>query len=199
VAVDAAEEGVGRANPRGQENDIFFIVSGLDKAVGDFFFQIEDLADGGSVRDGNLIPEAVDDNHDIFFGFSRYLEDIEACVFEVGPEMTSEIGNARYAGQRRQGEGHALARPRKLGDAAQRAGGKDQGIFRVEGRCLGRYSSVKKVEPQGPASDEVVADLRIEVRNGDGAASQIYAEGSVGVAAFEFRFREFHLLFPDAQ
>jgi len=121
VAVDAAVGRAGRADPRGEEGDVFPVASRFDKPSGDFPFQVEDVVARRRFHEGDLPAEAIDDQHDLPRGLPRNLQGVESCVLEIGAEVPAEIRDARDARQRRQGDGHALAGPGKLRNAPERA------------------------------------------------------------------------------
>ena len=138
MAVDAAIRGMGGADAGRQKDDLFSVTPSLEKPIGNGLLQIEYLVVVRRLFNHDLMLKTVDDDHDIPLGLSRNLQGIEAGILEIGAEVAAEIGYSGNARQGGEGNRHAFARPRELGNAAQRAGRKNQGIFRITGRRPGR-------------------------------------------------------------
>jgi len=133
------------------------------------------------VHHGYILPEAIDDNHDALFRFTRYFQGVETDVFKVGAKMSSEFETPGY---RSEGTGKwpCICLSRELWDASQRARRKDQRIFRSVGGRLGGDVLVQKIQPQGPASGKIIPDLRIKFRGQNRMGSKMDGEDSIGIA-----------------
>ncbi len=78
--------------------------------------------------DGDFLFKTVDNNNHIFFRLAHYFQSIKSRILQVGPKMPAKIGNTGDMCNRRQGNGHAFARARKLGIPPRGPGEKINGF-----------------------------------------------------------------------
>ena len=169
MAVDAAIRRVGCADARGQESHMPLVISGGSKTFDEMPFQIKRFVVRRSFLQCHLPRIAVDNNHYAAGGFACNLQRIKSGILQISAEVSAEIGNSGNAGKRRQGHGHRLCGPGKLGYAPQRSIRDDQRIFRICGFGFGCRSLVQKVEAQAAPSQKVIPHLRIKLRSGNGS------------------------------
>ncbi|OQA53865.1 MAG: hypothetical protein BWY42_01786 [Candidatus Omnitrophica bacterium ADurb.Bin277] len=120
MAVDAPERRMLRSDAGRQKGQVLFLVALAQKPVHKRFLKVKNLIVFGDADDGDFPFETVNDNHDRLTGGSRDCQRVKPGIFQISAEMASKIGDTGNAGQRRQGNRHALARSGKLRNAAQR-------------------------------------------------------------------------------
>src|SRR6185369_9435254 len=117
-----------------------------------------------SLRDGDLIGKAVYYQNDLAAALAGDFEGSGPGVFEEGPEIAAEVGNARNSGQRGERDGHRLGGAGELRNSAQRAVGHNQRIAGIGSSRLRGCGAVQQIKPKAAPADEVISHLRVEFR-----------------------------------
>lgn len=148
MAVDAAARGVGCPDAGGNEDDVLLVAPMGCERIHQISLQGEDLIDRRGRCNVYSLLEGVDNDNNLFLGPADYSKGIEYGIFEISPEMASEIGDSRHVRNRRKENGHAFTRARKLRGPPEGPGTEYEWVLGIICRSAGRNPPVEKIETE---------------------------------------------------